>query len=235
MKDKKKGSALIMVLALTIFIMGILGALFIFATSTIKQVNSYNNINSTYYASESCFQNVTVNMVKNNNYKFTFSTTPSLTDNSHDSLQNALNTQLNNYKTGKIEDKTSGMIYELNQNGNIPFVNDKSSTSYYEIKDLYFNNDVNCSGDDLGKTTLVKNSDSTWTYTVPIVLDCNGGVKSKRINSNASKEQKYKFWIIFTIYESDGHYNDTNKTPYYFFKASDSPEIKLDEKVNNTQ
>lgn len=217
MKDKKKGSALIMVLALTIFISGILMALFTLTINTINQIDSYNNINSTYYAAEAGFQRIAVSIIKNDKFSFSVSQENELTD---DSLKSELDIQISNYEE-KIKNKSN----ESSINDRSSFVNNSTLTSWYTINDLFVNNNINKNTEDINSTTLTNNHNSTWTYIIPMVLVCKGHIMEG--SKDISKEQRYKFNLILRIDEIIA--NDKNNKTTYIFKVSDlkTPEIKL--------
>lgn len=225
MKGKKKGSALIMVLALTIFIMGILAALFTLAINTINQITAYNNINSTYYASEAGFQRAAVNIIKDDRFTFQVSQESELTD---AALKSEFDAQIVSYKE-KIKDNTNAS----SANDSNTFVNNTSSISYYTIDNLYINDKINCNGDDINVTKMVNNNDSTWTYTIPMILLCKGSIKQG--SKDISKEQRYKFDLILRVDEIKAA--DKNNKAIYTFKVSDlkTPEIELNKKDNNKQ
>lgn len=225
MKGKKKGSALIMTLALTIFIMGILTALFTLAINTIKHITAYNNINSTYYASEAGFQRAAVNMIKDDKFTFQVSQGSELTD---ASLKSEFDAQISSYKE-EIKNKTNAS----STNDSNTLVNNTSSTSYYTIDNLYVNDKINCNGDDINATKIVNNNDSTWAYTIPMILLCKGSIKEG--SKDISKEQRYKFNLILRIDEIKA--TDKNNKNTYTFKVSDlkTPEIELNKKDNNNQ
>lgn len=207
-----------MVLALTIFIGGILMALFTLAINTINQINSYNNINSTYYASESGFQRAVVNMIKDD--KFTFQLPPQESELTDGALKGEFDAHIDNYKE-EIKNKTNAS----STNDSNTFVNNTSSISYYTIDNLYVNDKINCKDDDINATKIVNNNNSTWTYTIPMVLGCKGHIKEG--SKDISKEQRYKLKLILRIDEIEVTDKD-NKTTYTF-KVSDlkTPEIDL--------
>lgn len=190
MKNKKKGSALIITLVLTLFIMVIMMALFTLTISTTTQVNAYNKINSAYYASESGFER-TMSIIQNS--KIDDFASVNLKGVNEAGLKSQLDSKVNAYVYNILN-----AVNSKSSSDKITLINNPASNSYYIIKGLTYS-----------ATTLVPSVDLTAAnvncnliYTIPMVLSSEGHITGDGKDSLKNVAYKFKLTITFNFVKS---------------------------------
>lgn len=190
MKNKKKGSALIITLVLTLFIMVIVMALFTLTISTTTQVNAYNKINSAYYASESGFER-TMSIIQNS--KIDDFASVNLNGVNESSLKSQLDSKVNSYVYNILN-----TVNSKSSSDEITPINNPASNSYYVIKGL------TC-----GATTLTPSVDLTAAnvncnliYTIPMVLSSEGHITGDGKDSLKKVDYNFKLTVTFNFVKS---------------------------------
>lgn len=238
MKYKKKGSALIMVLALTIFIIAILGALFTLVANTINEINVYNRMNLTYYASKAGIER-TKKVIMDNGFSAFNGMQPTNYDLGKSELESKLSVLANEY-CNQIKTNLSSFSGEngtdMNKLVNSADEDSKKTKSYYNVTFVPGNIQVD-----------INNSASPtlkWKCTIPINLTSEGIIddnKNSIIDKNGgavklpSKQINYSANLVF--YLDDIEITKSDKTKWYVLKTSDlkQPEVDFCEKDNNNQ
>jgi len=229
-KYKKKGSALIMVLALTIFIMGILGALFTLAINTINQINAYNRINSTYYAAESGIER-TKKVFRDNG----FSIFDNISSSNYDLSKGELEVKINSLATDYYSQLKSKLDSFGGENGNdenelvnsSDYYHSKKTKSYYNVTLLVGNAQVNMNN--------AEGATLKWKCTIPMTLTSEGIIdengkgiiyKDGKKIGLPSKKLNYSANLVF--YLDDIEITKPDKTISYVLKISDFKQPKVE-------
>lgn len=187
----KKGSTLIYTLITTAFILTILSALLTMTTSSIKNVNKYNNINSAYYAGKSGVER-TLDLLKNSTISKDLNNI-----NMDGDYINIYNIKLE--LDGLIKQCIYNVKNEQTAKGyggetgvdKIIFMNFKDCTAYYSIESLDTDTyNSSCSYSD--KDPLI--------YKIPIKMQVKGYFnRNSKVNNTAKVNYNFDIIINYNV------------------------------------